>query len=131
MLWKQLNCSAPRRQRTVTGVEGQWLALHTAPCTIISTAEGPPVVVRLALQRARDKWLAALRAIGEARELFGAGLPDAAVRSLAAAGCRSVRDLAGVDASAVDDAATATIAVAKKEQATLDGQLCVAATKGD
>ena len=37
------------------------------------------------------------------------------MRSLAAAGCRGLRDLAGVDASAVDGAAAATVAAAKEE----------------
>ena len=129
VLWKQLNFSAPRKQRTVVGVEDQWLALHTAPCTI-STAEGQPVVVRLP-HRVRDKWLRVLRAVGAAHELFGAGLPGAAVRSLAAAGCRGVRDLLGVDASSLECAAAATVAAAKEKLDALDGRLCAAAEEGD
>eukprot|EP01045_Picozoa_sp_COSAG04_P031458 COSAG04_NODE_5826_length_1483_cov_1.993497_2_plen_195_part_01 len=51
VLWKQLNFSAPRKQRTVIGVQaGPGRTARCGTCTI-STAEGQPVVVRLPQQR--------------------------------------------------------------------------------
>ena len=124
--WKSLNCSAPRKVRTVTGGreeaieirQGGHRSSRSAPrasptasshrFTAITTVDGHVVRVRTPssydgcytkdvpahlVGGQGDAWLAALRQIGTTRRWCGAGLPDATVQSLAAAGCRSVLDV--------------------------------------